>query len=72
MSPNVVLQPIGIATWSRDSDGRLLRLEDDMYAEAVRGHWFLETAFGRLAERAHVTFTTLDEAAAWTQKCWFG
>jgi hypothetical protein len=79
--PNIVLRPIDIATCSADGEGQLVfvddrlagvlvRLQDDMHADELRGRWFLEAAFGALAETVQPTFATPDEAAAWVRQIW--
>jgi hypothetical protein len=44
----------------------LVRLQDEMHGDELRGTWFLEAAFGSLSppdERA--TFATLEDVADW-------
>jgi hypothetical protein len=80
MIPNVVFQPIAIAASSADTDGRLLlvdgrlaavlvRLQDEVHDDRLQGKWFVESAFGDLAESSgDATFATLEEAADWIRK----
>jgi hypothetical protein len=80
MVPNIVFQPISIETSTADTDGRLvlvdgrlaallIRLQDEMHPEDLRGAWFVEAAFGALSEEAGTaSFTTLEEAADWIKR----
>jgi hypothetical protein len=77
MVPNVLFQPIAIAASSADTDGRLLlvdgrlaavlvRLQDEVHGDRLQGKWFVESAFGDLAEfSGDAIFATLEEAADW-------
>ena len=71
------LQPVRLATGSRDeeselvfADGRLIavlvRLSDDHDDEA--GMWFLEVGFGRADHPNPPKFADLDEAQDWIQQ----
>jgi hypothetical protein len=46
----------------------LSRLDAPHYDESLRGRWFLEAGFGRLATNTPPTFATLDEAANWVDR----
>jgi hypothetical protein len=77
MVPNVVFQPIGVATSSADTDGCLLlvdgrlaavlvRLQDEDHGDDLQGKWFVESAYGVLSDfSGDVTFATLEEAVDW-------
>jgi hypothetical protein len=77
MALNVTFQPAAIATSSADTDGCLLlvdgrlaavlvRLQDEIHGDRLRGKWFVESAFGDLAEfSGDAIFATLEEAADW-------
>lgn len=71
--------PITIRTGCRDTQGRLVliddelvavlvRLDDEVHGEA-RGRWFLEAGFGPVGRAASPDlFDTLDAADAWMQQ----
>lgn len=68
------LQPVQVATGSKDSESHLVfadgflvavlvRLSDEHGAEA--GRWYLEAGFGRVDDTSPPTFAELDEAQTW-------
>ncbi len=74
----ITLTPIPIRTGSGDTEGRLalvdgelaavlVRLDDPVHG-SLRGRWFLESGFGRLAGSAREPFATLDAAQAWLRQ----
>jgi hypothetical protein len=84
MAPKIVLQPIRIAGDDADDharlmfvDGRLAAvltlLQEEIHSAEHRGRWFVEAAFGAIADRAgELVFTTLEEALSWFQEQWRG
>lgn len=82
MVPNVVFQPIRIATTNADDQARLVLvdgrlagvltlLQEEIHSVEHRGRWFLEAAFGAVAEKAdELVFATLDDAFSWFQEQW--
>jgi hypothetical protein len=84
MPLNIAFEPIRIAADTDHADeqarlvlidgrlaGVLTLLQEEIHAAEHRGRWFLEAAFGNIAERTdELLFTTLDEASNWFQeKC---
>jgi hypothetical protein len=81
VEPNIVFRPVTVATSSADTDGRLVlvggrlaavlvRLQDDIHDDELRGTWFLEAVFGGLPPPAEQgTFATLEDAADWISSC---
>jgi hypothetical protein len=70
------LQPVPIATGSRDAESRLVSADGFLVAVLVRlsedhgadgGKWFLEAGFGRVDDQGQPTFADLDDAQAWIQ-----
>lgn len=72
----VEFRPIPISSHFGDADGRLVLIDDTLFAvlsrldashyeESLRGRWFLEAGFGRLATNTPPTSVSLDEAADW-------
>ena len=71
------LQPVRVATCSRDEESELVFADGFLVAILVRlsdehgdeaGMWFLETGFGRLARSAPPKFVVLDEAQSWIEQ----
>jgi hypothetical protein len=71
---NLRLQPVQVATGSKDQESRLvfddgflvailIRLSDEHESDA--GRWFLEAGFGRVERVRSATFSDLDEAQTW-------
>jgi hypothetical protein len=71
---NLRLQPVQVATGSKDQESRLvfhdgflvailIRLSDEHESDA--GRWFLEAGFGQVDCIRPATFADLDEAQVW-------
>jgi hypothetical protein len=75
MTPDLLLQPVPIATGSNDEDGRLVLVGGQLVAVLVRladpahenlvGAWFLEAGFGRCKRARAPIFDDLDAAQVW-------
>jgi hypothetical protein len=71
---NLQLQPVRVATGSRDTESQLVFNDgflvavlvhlSDEHADAA-GRWFLEAGFGRVDDPHAPTFADLDEAQTW-------
>ena len=68
------LQPVRVATGSRDTESQLVFSDGFLVAVLVQlsdehadtaGRWFLEAGFGRVDAPHAPTFADLDEAQAW-------
>jgi hypothetical protein len=68
------LQPVQIATGSKDHESRLVFVDGMLVAvlvqlsgehDSVAGRWFLEAGFGRVDGLHAPIFADLDEAQAW-------
>lgn len=71
------LQPVQIATGSDDTESRLVFADGFLVAVLVRlsdehedeaGRWFLEAAFGRVADPNPPTFADMSEAQEWIEQ----
>jgi hypothetical protein len=74
---NLHLQPVRVATGSRDTESHLVFVDGFLVAVLVQlsdehegeaGRWFLEAAFGRVNDPHAPTFASLDEAQAWIKQ----
>lgn len=75
MAPELLIQPMRVATRSADEDGRLVLADGRLVAILVRladaahagmaGSWFLEIGFGPCTTATHPVFRDLDAAQDW-------
>jgi hypothetical protein len=75
---SITLQPIPVVTDSADQDGLLVlsngrlvgvlvRLEDPMHGEILRGSWYLECGIGKLRQAPSPVFESLEFALGWIE-----
>jgi hypothetical protein len=71
------LQPVHVATGSRDTESRLVFANNFLVAVLVQlsdeheddaGMWFLEAGFGRVDDPNPPKFVNLDEAQDWIEQ----
>lgn len=76
MAPTLTFEPVRVGTGCRDTMGRLafadgdlvavlVRLDDPMHGDGLRGGWIMEAGFGRAATASPPVFADFDAAAAW-------